>query len=244
MIGVISALAAEAAGVVEAIEAEGPVRTETRCGRPLTYGTLAGVPVVVAISGVGKVAAAMTATLLVSEVDTVLVVGTAGGLGLGVDPGDVVVATALLQHDLDARPLFARWQQPDSGLSRFPTASRLTRVLLETVDEVVAGPNWGAALGLGQPRRQAGLVISGDAFIGAHETAWRLRNDLPDALAVDMESAAVAQVCTAAGVGLGVVRTISDRANGKASVDFTRFLAAVAGPIGRDIVTGAVRRLA
>jgi adenosylhomocysteine nucleosidase len=243
MIGVISALEAEAAGVAQALREEAPVREEVRCGRPLTYGTLAGQDTVLAISGIGKVAAAMTAALLAPQVNTVLVVGTAGGLGHGVEPGDVIVATALLQHDLDARPLFARWQQPDSGVSRFPTAPHLTWALLAAADDVVAGPNLGAPLGLGQPRRQAGLVISGDAFVGSHDVAGRLRRDLPDALAVDMESAAVAQVCAAADIPLGVIRVISDRANGQASVDFARFLAQVAGPIGRDLVVQTLRRL-
>jgi adenosylhomocysteine nucleosidase len=241
MIGLQLALEAEAASLLEALD--GP-RTEPRCGRPFTYGRLAGRDVVVAISGIGKVAAAMTATLLVPEVTALIVVGTSGGLAKTVDPGHVVVATALLQHDLDARPLFGRWQQPDLGLSRFPTTPAVTKALLAATDAAIA-PGLGeaaAGLGLARPQRQAGLVISGDAFINSHETAWRLRNDLPDALACDMESAAAAQVCTSAALPFGVVRTISDRANGKAGVDFARFLA-VAAPLHLAIVTGALAQL-
>ncbi|MDR1807246.1 MAG: 5'-methylthioadenosine/S-adenosylhomocysteine nucleosidase, partial [Propionibacteriaceae bacterium] len=173
MIGLQLALEAEAAGILAALEAP---RTEARCGRPLTYGRLAGRDVVVAISGVGKVAAAMTATLIAPEVSVLLVVGTSGALAKTVEPGHAVVATALLQHDLDARPLFGRWQQPDLGLSRFPTTPAVTQVLLAATDAALAGGlgEAGAALGLGRPKRQAGLVISGDAFINSHETAWRL----------------------------------------------------------------------
>jgi len=92
-----------------------------------------------------------------------------------------------------------------------------------------------AALGLPQPRLRSGLVVSGDSFIRARAEADRLRGDLPDALAVDMESAAVAQVSAAAAVPCAIARLISDRADGQAGVDFARFLE-LAAPWLRDIV--------
>ncbi|MDR1512970.1 MAG: 5'-methylthioadenosine/adenosylhomocysteine nucleosidase [Propionibacteriaceae bacterium] len=238
-IGVQVALEAEAAGVVAALEG---ARTTVRCGRALTSGRLGGREVVVAVSGIGKVAAAVTATLLAGEVEALLVVGTSGGLGAGVDPGDVVVATALLQHDLDARPLFGRWVQPDLGESRFAPTPAVTWALLAAADEVVAAHPGAPTPGGRPPRRQAGLIVSGDAFVNSHEAARRLRQDLPDALACDMESAAVAQVCAMAALPFGVVRTISDRANGQAAVDFGKFLSVAAG-LHRDLVVGALTRL-
>jgi adenosylhomocysteine nucleosidase len=243
VIALLAALEAEAAGVAAALAAEGPVRSERRCGRPLTYGTLAGRPVVLAVTGIGKAAAAMTAALVVEAADAVLVVGTAGGLGAGVRPGDLVVATAVLQHDLDARPLFERWRQPELGFSRFPADPTVAAALVAAAEESAAGANRGAALGLPQPVCHRGLVVSGDTFVGSADLARRLRADLPDALAVDMESAAVGQVCAAAGTPFGVVRAVSDRADGDASVDFTRFLDTVAGPLGRDLAVQALRRL-
>jgi len=198
----------------------------------------AGHEVALAISGIGKVAAAHTATLLARHVSALLVVGTAGGLGAGVGPGDVVVATAALQHDLDARPLFDRWVQPESGLSRFPVDPAWTRALLAAADQVVSGQA-GAGVTGREPRRHAGLLVSGDRFIGSAKTAQRLRRDLPDALAVDMESAAVAQVCHAAGTPIGIVRTISDRADGDAGVDFGAFVRGAAR-LHRDLVITAL----
>ncbi|MDR1214324.1 MAG: 5'-methylthioadenosine/adenosylhomocysteine nucleosidase [Propionibacteriaceae bacterium] len=244
MIGLLSALEAEATGLVAAMEAEGAVESETRCGRTLRFGRLAGSPVVLGLTGVGKVAAAMMTTIVAELADTVIFVGTAGALDKAVQPGDLVVATALLQHDLDARPLFPRWQQPDLGVARFAPTPLVTQALLESADEQVAvRPHPGTELGFAPPRRHAGLILSGDLFVNSIELAWRLRNDLPDALAVEMEGAAVAQVCTAAGRPFGVVRTISDRANGQASVDFLKFVSTVAAPVDRDVVMGAIRRL-
>ncbi|MDR1388290.1 MAG: 5'-methylthioadenosine/adenosylhomocysteine nucleosidase [Propionibacteriaceae bacterium] len=244
MIGLMSALEAEAADLIAAMAAEGEVRTELRHGRPLRFGSLAGCPVVLGLSGVGKVAAAMTATVMVDLADTIIFVGTAGALAKAVQPGDLVVATALLQHDLDPRPLFPRWHQPELGLARFAPTPVVTQALLEAADQAVAVRPWpGAEMGLSQPRRHAGLIVSGDLFINSTELAWRLRNDLPDALAVEMEGAAVAQVCTAAGRPFGVVRIVSDRANGRASVDFSQFVSTVAARVDHDVVVGAVRRL-
>ena len=73
-----------------------------------------GQPVVLVLSGIGKVAAATTAALLLHEVEVERIVftGAAGGLGAGVRVGDAVVARELLQHDLDASPLFPRFEVP------------------------------------------------------------------------------------------------------------------------------------
>jgi adenosylhomocysteine nucleosidase len=242
MIGIQVALEAEASAILAALEQP---RSEGRLGRTLRCGKLAGQDVAVAISGVGKVAAAHTAALLAADASAVLVIGTSGSLHDAVDPGHLVVATHLLQHDLDARPLFSRWEQPDLGISRFPCSEPVTRALLAAADSVVAAgyPPEAAAIGVSAPRRHDGLVISGDAFISSAEVSARLRQDLPDALACDMESAAVAQVCTMAGVPFGAVRTISDRSNGQASVDFVKFLA-LAAPLHLALAVSAIESLA
>lgn len=234
----------ELAALTEAARAEGPVVLERTAGVELESATLAGREVTLALSGVGKVAAAATAALLCERVDVLLMVGTAGGLGTDVKPGDVVVATAALQHDFDARPLWPRRVLPGIGLERVPTDPALTAVLAAAAERVCAQhrPDL-AALGLGAPAVHQGLVVSGDVFVATSERSTLLRSDLPDALAVEMEGAAVAQVCHAAGVPFGLVRTISDRADAIAAVDFPRFLRAVAAPYAHDLVMAAVRAL-
>lgn len=213
-------------------------------GRAFHQGRLAGREVVLALSGIGKVAAAATASLLIDRfsVDTLLFTGVAGGLAPGVKAGDVVVASSLLQHDLDASPLFPRWEVPLTGRSRFPTEPRLRETLAAACAQVLASPHAGlAALGLGVPRHHTGLVVSGDRFVSSAQESQSLRSALPDALAVEMEGAAMAQVCADFGCALAVLRTVSDRADDSAHIDFSRFVNEVAAEYSRDIVLAALQ---
>lgn len=244
MIGIISALRDEIVAIEEAAAAEAPLQSREVLGHRLYTGHLGGRDVVLAQCGVGKVAAAITATLMAQQVDALIMVGTAGGIGTEVHTGDVVVATELIQHDMDARPMFARWVLPSVGLSHIPTDEHLTTVLLEAANQVVTAP--GAHLtdfGITDPQAHRGVIASGDVFMSTTEHSLQLRTDLPHVLAVEMEGAAVAQVCHTAGLPFAVVRTISDRADSTAALDFPRFLKAVAAPYARDLVTRALPNL-
>ena len=92
----------------------------SRAGRDFWVGHLEGREVVLVLSRIGKVAAATTTTLLLAEfgVQELVFTGVAGGLGAGVRVGDVVVADALVQHDMDASPLFPRHELPGQGVTR------------------------------------------------------------------------------------------------------------------------------
>jgi adenosylhomocysteine nucleosidase len=172
---------------------------------------------------------ATTTALLLDrfEVDAVLFTGVAGGLGEGVAVGDVVVADTLLQHDMDASPIFPRWEVPLTGRSRF------------AADVAWAGRLAAAAHRAGHAVHR-GLVVSGDRFVSTSAESAALRGLLPDALAVEMEGAAVAQVCHDFGRAFAVMRTISDRADDAAHVDFPRFVANVASGLTRRIVAHAL----
>lgn len=223
---------------------------EHHAGREFTTGTLEGHTVVLVLSRIGKVAAATTATLLAErfEVDAIVFTGVAGGLSRAVAVGDVIVARELLQHDLDASPLFPRHEVPLTGRSRFPTDAELSDALLQAARDALAAERIGlaasfAALGIAAPKVHEGLVVSGDRFVATAIESAALRAELPDALAVEMEGAAVAQVCHDCDVPFALLRTVSDRADDQAHVDFPRFLAEVAGPLAADIVRGWLRRL-
>lgn len=240
MIAIVAAMREELAALLAAVHAPGePVRV---AGRTLHTGTLGGHDVVVVLSGIGKVAAAQTATIMLQRfaVDAVVLVGTAGGLADDVATGDVVVARELLQHDLDARPLFPRWEVPLSGRARYPTDHALSTAVREAARAVLAAPPGGSpagqAPGTRGPRVHEGLVVSGDVFVADADAAERLRADLPEALAVEMEGAAVAQVCTDHEVPFAVVRAVSDRADAAAPVDFAWFVQHVAARLAHDVV--------
>ncbi len=233
-----------------------PLLTDTqrivRAGREFHLGRLQGSRVVLARSGIGKVAAATTATLLAAEFapSSMLFTGVAGGLAPGVRVGDVVLARELLQHDMDASPLFPRYEVPLTGRARFAVDAALAdRLALATEDclrdaALALGTTHLADFGIEQPRMHQGLVISGDRFVATAAESGALRRDLPDALAVEMEGAAAAQVCADFGLPLAVLRVISDRADDSAHVDFLRFTREVASVLTRLIVVAALAPVA
>ena len=228
-IAIVGAMHEEIAALLPCLE---HVRTERRAGRDIHLGRLDGRDVLLVRCGIGKVAAATTAAVLLDAFDAQALVftGVAGGLAAGVQVGDIVVASALLQHDMNAEPLFPRWEIPLTGRARFDT------------DAGVESGTPAARRGLGDGRRvpgatiHEGLVVSGDRFVSTRAESDLLRTLLPDALAVEMEGAALAQVCHDFGRPFAVVRTISDRADDDAHGDFQRFVRDVAAPFSRDIV--------
>jgi adenosylhomocysteine nucleosidase len=166
-------------------------------------------------------------------VDRLIFTGVAGGLGEGVGVGDVVVATELLQHDLDASPLFPRFEIPGRGISRITTDTTLSHVLSQAAHDCLKDA----------ARVHQGLIVSGDRFVSSRAEVRALRQALPDALAVEMEGAAIAQVCQAFDIPFGVVRSISDRADDDAHLDFQRFVREVASPHALAIVQATLTRL-
>jgi adenosylhomocysteine nucleosidase len=241
-LGIISALHEEQQGLVEAMER--PYKL-IHGMREVWVGQLWEIDAVCVLSRIGKVAAAMTATLLVEKfgVTHILFTGVAGAGDKSIRVGDVVVAESLVQHDMDASPLFPRHEVPLTGLTHFPSDRQMAlqlaasaRSFLETGLEDAIDPQERAAFALQAPRVHRGLIASGDQFLASRERINALGAALPGVLAVEMEGAAVAQVCFELGIPFGVVRTISDNANENAATDFMRFVKSVAARYAFDIV--------
>lgn len=214
-------------------------------GRDFWSGHLRGQCIVAVLSRIGKVAAATTATVLLERFGarSIVFTGVAGGLAPQVRVGDVVVATHLLQHDLDASPICPKYEVPLTGRARFATDARISDALAAVAADALRDPV--ALLGqktaddfaLATSKVHRGLLISGDRFVSSAAESDGLRQALPDALAVEMEGAAVAQVCHDFGVPFAAVRTISDRADDAAHGDFTRFVSAVASRYSLALVS-------
>lgn len=232
-IAIISALHEELAELLALMPDE---HMSTVAGRQFWRGHLHGHEVVAVLSGIGKVAAATTTAVLLERFrpQQLLFTGVAGGVGDGVAVGDIVVGSRYLQHDMDASPLFARHEMPGYGLSHFPADPALLGVMQQAAEDAVA---WlpgrldaatRSALGLQAPRVHCGKIITGDRFVATAAESRALRAELRAALAVDMESAAVAQVCHDYSIPFCAVRSISDRADDQAHVDFPAFLLRVA----------------
>ena len=236
-IGLIAAIPEELAQF-GAHFAEGETRTVA--GLAFRSGVLDGRPVVAVEAGIGKVNAALVATLLLTEFRCRALVfsGVAGGLDPALGVGDVVVADRLVAHDYGAlvdgeiKP----YQPGVPPLPGFPEehgyalpadlAERL-RAALEGVElpEIGAAAAGGAAR---RPRLVFGTVLTGDAFLNCAATRDRLHARF-GGLAVEMEGAAVAQVAERFDAPAVVVRALSDLAGADSHVDFPAFLHETAG---------------
>ena len=223
-LALVSAMQQELSAVLALLPDE---RKVVVAGREFWRGHLHGQEVVAVLSRIGKVAAATTATALIEHFGATSIVftGVAGGLGPGVQRGDVVIAECFLQHDMDASPLFPQHEVPLYGLAQFPTDVTLTQRLADAARAALPGA------GL-----HRGLIISGDRFVSTTAEALALQARLPQALAVEMEGAAIAQVCHDYGVPYAAVRTISDRADDEAHGDFVSFIEQVASRHSAAIV--------
>lgn len=221
---IVSAMHEELAAVLALMPDE---TRQVVAGREFWAGHLHGQEVVAVLSRIGKVAAATTATALIERfhVGRIVFTGVAGGLAPGVKVGDVVVAESFLQHDMDASPLFPRHEVPLYGRSRFAADPVLTHQLAAAARRALPG----AVI-------HRGLLVSGDRFVATTQECRALQAALPDALAVEMEGAAIAQVCHDYGVPFAAVRTVSDRADDEAHGDFLRFIQEVASRHSAAIV--------
>lgn len=247
-IAIISALHEELAELLELMPDEHRI---TIAGRQFWRGQLHGHEVVAVLSGIGKVAAATTTAVLLERFrpQQLLFTGVAGGVGEGVAVGDIVVGSSYLQHDMDASPLFPRHELPGYGRSRFAADPALLRVMQQAAEDAIA---WlparldaatRAAFGLQAPRVHSGKIVTGDRFVATAAESRALRAELGEALAVDMESGAVAQVCHDFGLPFCAVRTVSDRADDAAHVDFPAFLQQVARHYSGRLVERALAAL-
>lgn len=248
-IGILGAMEQEV-GLLRA-RLDGPEDHRT-AGRRFTTGHIDSHPVVVAVSGFGKVAAAATTSSLLDlfGASPIVFSGVAGGIGPGIAIGDVVVADALVQHDFDASPVYPPFVIPSLGVPAAPTDQPLKRLAVEAAgrylevrfdDDVPAADRH--PFGIGTPRVHTGLIASGDRFIADPAEAARLATSLPGLLAVEMEGAALAQVCTERSTPFAVIRTISDHADLRAPIDFGLFVTTIAARVGAGIVEELVAAL-
>lgn len=209
--GIIGAMEEEVERIRPELE-----RTATRemAGIRFDAGWWHGKPVVVCRSGVGKVNAAVCTQLLIDRfaVGRVLFTGVAGAADPGLDIGDLVISSDCVQHDMDVRPLgFERGVIPYAPQSAFPA----DRELIERARDI--------SRDLFDCKVVVGRVMSGDQFIADRAKVAELYAAFGGAC-LEMEGAAVAQVCAMNRVPYVVIRSMSDKADGSASVNFAAFV--------------------
>jgi len=242
-IGIMGAMPEETAAVGASL---GGVVTETWGGRDYTVGTLCGHDAVCVHSRIGKVAAAITATELIvrHRVDRLVFTGLAGALSPSLQVGDVVVAEGLVQYDMDASPLFPPLEVPLTGVTRFATTPEITTALAgaaesllrELAMEIRVPETGGSSTGSRPARVVRGDIATGDRFVSCGDARAAVSGLVPRAVCVEMEGAAVAQVCHDYGVPFGVMRVVSDHADGSAQSDFLAALTGAAAALSAGVV--------
>ena len=207
-------------------------------GRRFICGTLADKDVVVVKSGIGKVAAAITAQMLIDRygVCALLNTGMAGGLDPRLAVKDLVVGTDALQHDFDLTAFghvrgYIGGGGDDTVPTRFAADAALVDKALAAARQVLPAGN----------KVLTGTVASGDVFVDDSALKAVLRDDF-GAAAAEMEGAAIAQTAAANGVPFLILRTISDLAEHDASVSFDE-LERYAGRLAGDITTALLSTL-
>jgi adenosylhomocysteine nucleosidase len=200
-------------------------------GVVFTSGTIGGAPVVAARSGAGKVNAAIAATLLVDHFtpSAVVFTGTAGAIDPELNPADVIIGTSVGYHDFGDMSTkgFVRSPTRDPSSGRldpefFPADSKLLAAARRAAKIVKLSQEPGANPKL-PPRIREGRIVTGDAFVANPARRVEIRREL-NASAVEMEGAAVAQVCAHLGVPAIVIRSITDHADGGAAGSYERFV--------------------
>ncbi len=210
-IAIIGAMEQEIALLAEKIEN----RTElTVANTKLFQGTFEGLDIVLVKSGIGKVNAAMATTILHErfQPELILNIGSAGGLITDLAIGDIVISDETIHHDIDSTAINDCVLGELPGMpARYPSDSRLVKLMSEIVPQI--GLNY-----------RIGLIGTGDAFIADKARTEFIKTSFPGILAVEMEAAAIAQVCYQYDTPFVVLRALSDIPEQEMPMTFVEYL--------------------
>lgn len=214
-IALIAAMEQEVAPIREALENPS---TTTIAGFEFTVGQMFGKEIILAKSGICKVNAAMSTTLLLDHFspDFVINTGTAGGFHQELNVGDIVVSKSVCQHDVDATGFGYEYGQIPQMSTYFHADKKLVEEMMQIGQEEMPGQIY------------EGVIGTGDVFVHDSERSNAIRKKFPDLHAVEMEAGAVGQVCAQFGTPFVIMRGISDIAGKESNVTFNDFIDEVA----------------
>ncbi len=219
MIGIICAMQEELKEIKADMEPDGELEF---AGVKFFLGKLEGQEVVCAVCGVGKVFAAICAQTMILKFHPSLIinVGVAGSLSDSLNVADIVIARKLVQHDMDVTPLgVPRGQILGSDIQYIPTSDEIRDELFSAIMLL----NAENAFGDREIKALQGTIASGDQFISSKGMKQLIVEEF-DAIACEMEGAAIAQVCYVNKLPFCVLRAISDSADAGAKMDYPAFV--------------------
>lgn len=213
-------------------------------------GKLNNKDIILVYSRCGKVASASTVTILIERynVNMVIFTGVAGAADEQLNVGDIVIADRLIQHDMDASAIeyFEKFEIPllkktffdvdessinlsKLAISRYVEQDLKNEIRKDLIDE----------FNLSNPKVLVGTIASGDQFIADKDKLKQLKSQISNLKCVEMEGAAVAQVCYEYKIPYIVVRVVSDKADEFAKMNFPKFVQETAS----FLTCGIVRKL-
>lgn len=201
-------------------------RTDKIAGFEFYHGQIAGEPLVVLRSGIGKVNAAMSTAILIDRFAPCAVIntGSAGGFHTDLSVGDIVISSSVCHHDVDVTPFgYLHGQIPGLPACFLPDDA-LIAIAKRAIER------------LGEVSHMHGLIATGDRFVHQLDDVAQTRNKFPEMIACEMEAAAVAQVCHQFEMPFVIIRALSDIAGKENVVAFEAFLAQAADHSTRVVV--------
>jgi adenosylhomocysteine nucleosidase len=231
MTGIISAMQEEIQALLNELQS---IKTSKKGMRTYYTGTLFKKEVVIVFSRWGKVASASTTTQLLNDFDIneIVFTGVAGAINDKLQIGDVVIGHHLYQHDMDASPLYEKFEIPILKKKFLETKDptnllSATRLFLKNYTDYINQTD-ASLFDITNPKVIIGDIASGDQFISNINKIKKLNETIPTAICVEMEGAAVAQVCYEYQIPFSIFRIISDNANDNATIDFPKFANSIA----------------
>ena len=224
-IGIIAAMEPELKELTQRLE---NTKSQQKAGFEFYEGHLEGTDVVLLLSGIGKVNAAVGTALLIENFapTTIINTGVAGGFNTSLNPGDVVISTEVRHHDADAQCFgYAYGQVPGMPEAYLPD-EKLLHLALESAQKSTSH------------QVESGLIVSGDIFIHKPQDAKRILEVFPHALAGEMEAAAVAQTCHRFSIPWIMARSLSDIiGSGENALEYEQFLPMAARQSTHFVIT-------
>ncbi|MEG0132628.1 MAG: 5'-methylthioadenosine/adenosylhomocysteine nucleosidase [Clostridium sp.] len=209
-IGIIGAMEEEVSSLIADMNIKNKT---TKAMMTFNDGSIYNKEVVIVKSGIGKVNAAVCTQILIDDfhVDAVINVGIAGGIGKNIYPGDVVIATDLVQHDMDTTSFGDKpGQIPRMDVFDFKCDENLIACAKKACENIT------------NINIFTGRIVSGDQFIADIEKIRWLKSEF-NAISCEMEGASIAHVAYLNNKPFVIIRSISDNADNGAHMDFEKF---------------------
>jgi len=190
------------------------LRKEEVAGSEYNIGTYEGKEVILLKSGIGKVNAAMATAILLEKYqpDVVINTGSAGGLHTDLNVGDVVISTEVRHHDVDVTAFNYEYGQVPGMPAAFLSDDKLKSIAKKCAEKING------------IQVVEGLIVTGDSFMNDPVRVDFVKEKFGDLYAVEMEAAAIAQVCYAFKVPFVVTRALSDIAGKESNISFDQFI--------------------